>query len=510
MVFADGFLFPVKELGFWTTVFGEKVMMWNQILGHIREKGFLLLHGKCMVEGVSNCSLDFDFYEHCLYGKKNWVIFPYGTKRVERILQLVHNDVFGPALVPSLGKSMYYVSFIDDFSRNTWIYFLRKKYEFFYRIKEFKALVENQTEKRIKVLRTNNGEKFCGNKFEELCKKCGIARQKTTPYTPRQNGVAERMNMTSMEKARCMLSGVGLGQEFWAEAVGTACYLVNRSPSSTLDEKTPQEVWTGKEPSLTHIKVFGCDAYVHVPKENMSKLDKKVEKCIFIGYKDGLKGYKIWNPEIKVVYSRDVVFREMKDVVKHEVLPSKEEPEKIEFDLKDDESNSTEEHESKYEDPHTPVLRRSVRERRLLERYTPSDFRSNFVLSITDDNPRTVREAVDSQDGNLWKRAMDEEMASFDKNEAWDLVEFPTGRKPIGDKWVFKKKLNAEGKVEKYKSRLVAKGYSQVEGIDFGEIFSLVAKLTSIRFMLSVVVAFYFEVEQMDVKTTILHGDLQE
>jgi hypothetical protein len=189
--------------------------------------------------------------------------------------------------------------------------------------------------------------------------------------------------------------------------VGTACYLVNISPSSTLDDKTPQEVWTGKEPSLTHLKVFGCDAYVHVPKENKSKLDKKAEKCIFIGYKDGLKGYKLWNPKTKkVVYSRDVVFREMKDV-KHEVLPSKEELEKIEFDLKDDESDSTKEHESEEEDPHTPVLRRSVRERRLPERYTPSDFRSNFALSITDDDPRIVREAVDSEDGNLWKRAME-------------------------------------------------------------------------------------------------------
>jgi hypothetical protein len=97
-----------------------------------------------------------------------------------------------------------------------------------------------------------------------------------------------------------------------------------------------------------------------------------------------------------------------------------------------------------------------------------SDFRSNFALSITDDDHRTVKEAVDSEDGNLWKRAMEEEMASLDKNEAWDLVEFPTGRNPIGIKWVFKKKMNAEGKVEKYKARLVEKGYSQVEGIDFG------------------------------------------
>jgi hypothetical protein len=114
-----------------------------------------------------------------------------------------------------------------------------------------------------------------------------------------------------------------------------------------------------------------------------------------------------------------MVFREMKDVVKHEILPSKEEPKKIEFDLKDDESDSTEEHESEEEDPHTLVLRIPVRERSLTEMYTPSYFCSNFSLSITDDDPRTVREAMDSKDENLWKRVMDEEMASLDKNKAW-------------------------------------------------------------------------------------------
>jgi transposase InsO family protein len=89
------------------------------------------------------------------------------------------------------------------------------------------------------VLRTDNGREFYGNEFEEFCKKCGIARQKTTPYTPQQNGVAERMNRTLMEKSRCMLNGVGLGKELWAEAVGIACYLVNRSPPSALDDTTP-------------------------------------------------------------------------------------------------------------------------------------------------------------------------------------------------------------------------------------------------------------------------------
>ena len=143
----------------------------------------------------------------------------------------------------------------------------------------------------------------------------------------------------------------------------TACYLVNKSPTLALEDKTPLEVWTGKKPSLSHLTIFGCDAYVHVPKEKRTKLDSKSKKCIFIGYKDGLKGYKLWNPVTrKVVYIPDVVFREVKDVIKHEV-PS-EEPEKIEFELKEEESDSTIEEESEDEEPHTLGVRRSVRERR--------------------------------------------------------------------------------------------------------------------------------------------------
>eukprot|EP00253_Pinus_taeda_P003515 PITA_03515 len=168
------------------------------------------------------------------------------------------------------------------------------------------------------------------------------------------------MNKKLMERERSMLSSARLGQEFWAEAMETTCYLVNRSPSSVLEDKTPQEVWTGTKPSLSH-----------------------------------LRGYKLWNPTTrKVVYSRYVVFREMKYVIKHEVQPK--EPEKIEFEIKEEESYSTTEEESEDQEPQTLGVRRSVRERRHLERYSPSSFYSNFSLSIIDDDPRTVKEAVDS------------------------------------------------------------------------------------------------------------------
>eukprot|EP00253_Pinus_taeda_P027858 PITA_27858 len=155
-------------------VSGEKTMLWHQRLGHIGEKGLRILHGKGMVEGMSNSSLDFDFCENCVYGKQNRVSLPSGGKRTKQILELVHSDVFGLVKVPSLGKSVYYVSFIDDFSRNTWIYFLKKKSKSLTGLKEFKALVENQTEKKIKVLRTDNGGEFCSKELEEFCKKCVV------------------------------------------------------------------------------------------------------------------------------------------------------------------------------------------------------------------------------------------------------------------------------------------------------------------------------------------------
>ena len=135
------------------------------------------------------------------------------------------------------------------------------------------------------MLRTNNDGELCGKEFDQFCKQYGISRQNTTPYTTQKNGVFDRMNKTLMDKSRSMLSGVGIAQEFWLEAVETTRYLVNMSPSSALVGMTPNEAWSGKNPSVAHLKVFGCDAFVHVPREKRRKLDKKEVKCIFIGYK---------------------------------------------------------------------------------------------------------------------------------------------------------------------------------------------------------------------------------
>eukprot|EP01018_Ginkgo_biloba_P016508 Gb_19105 [translate_table: standard] len=200
-----------------------------------------------------------------------------------------------------------------------------------------------------------------------------------------------------LERSRSMLNGIGLDQKFWVEAVMNIFYLINRSPSSALGDKTPYEVWYGDKPSLIHLRVFGCEAYVHVPKEKRTKLDYKAQKCIFIGYGDGINGYKCWNLESqKIVYNHDVIFREVLEPLKKEEQPRKDELEKVQFELQDEDSaseyESVEEDEPIEEEPQTLVLSISSRERRQPERYSPHDFHLAFPLFIVDDETRTIME----------------------------------------------------------------------------------------------------------------------
>ncbi|KAK8926133.1 hypothetical protein KSP39_PZI018401 [Platanthera zijinensis] len=510
----------------------EQSRLWHQRLGHISEKGMSAMTSGQMVEGVPMCTSSFGFCEHCLLGKQNRVSFQGAGTRATGPLDLIHSDVFGPTPVPSLGGARYYVSFIDDYSRYSWLYFLRSKAEVLDRFKEFKNLVENQFERKVKVLRSDNGGEYCSDAFEQYCTEQGIARQKTTPYTPEQNGVAERLNRTLIEKERCMRSWAGLGKEFWAEAVATANHLKNRSPTSAVKGCTPFEAIFKEKPKLAYARVFGCDAYVHIPKEKRGKLDMKSERCIFVGYKDGIKGYKLWNPVTKTVtYSKDVVFHEVRPQVTTRVEEEKD-AEKVvvegsmETSLEDAQITTTEgsdsdsesddleevglDDESEEEVADAPLLRRSTRERRAPLRFSLSAVGAQYCLNMLGEDPISARDARSRADANQWELAMEDEMVSLRKNQTWGLCKLPKGRKAIGSKWVFKQKVKADGTVEKYKARLVAKGFSQVEGVDYDEIFSPVAKLTSIRMVLSIAAVHDLEIEQMDVKTAFLHGDLEE
>src|SRR5271154_4992655 len=197
------------------------------------EKGMKVLHSKQVLLGLK-CD-NMDFYESCVYGKQKRVSFMKTRKENKsEKLELVHTDVWGPAQVSSLGGSHYYVTFIFDATRKTWVYCIKRKSDVFDTFKKWKALVENETGKRLKCLRSDNGGEYCSKEFDNYCSYNGIRRMKTVPRTPQENGVSERMNGTIMERAKSMRLHAGLPLQFWADAVDTAVYLINRGPSSAL------------------------------------------------------------------------------------------------------------------------------------------------------------------------------------------------------------------------------------------------------------------------------------
>jgi transposase InsO family protein len=200
-------------------------------------------------------------------GKNTKNHFPKSNSKAEGILELVHSDVCNPMPSTSLSGYVYYISFIDDYSRKTWVYFLKSKDELLGKFKEFKALVENLSEKKIKILRLDNGE-YTSKEFGNFCRDVEIKRELTTPYNPQQNGVAERKNRMTMEAVKTMIHDQDLPMHLWVEATRTTVYVQNKLSQSALGFKTPEEMFTEKKTELSHLKIFGCPLFVHIPKEN--------------------------------------------------------------------------------------------------------------------------------------------------------------------------------------------------------------------------------------------------
>ncbi|KAE8724080.1 cytochrome P450 71A9-like [Hibiscus syriacus] len=343
-------------------------------------------------------------------------------------------------------SSLYYVIFIDDSTRKVWVYFLKKKSKVFDTFRKWKAMVENETGLKVKRLRTQN------------------------------------------ERARSMRIHVGLPKFLWDEAMNTAAYLINRGPSIPLNDRIPEEVWSKKEINLSHLRVFGCISYAYIDSAERSKLDAKSNKCAFVGYGGDEFGYRFWDYENrKIIKSRDFIFNEnvmYKDRSTVESSSSNTKAETKEFtEFEEISGNDVQiSPEAVQEKPGTPELRRSSRIPKLTQQYSPS---LHYLLLTDNSEPDCYDEAMQVKDSVKWESSMKDEMDSLMIKEEND------GRK-------------------RYKARLVVKGFQQKEGIDYNEIFSPVVKLSTIRLVLKIVAAENLHLEQLNVKTAFLHGDLEE
>ena len=296
-----------------TSLKKNSLTLWHLRYGHLNLKDVHTLYSEKLVDGIEIDSKHVEeVCEGCAVGKAVRYPFPkIGSKKSTDLLNLIHTDVCGPLNIASVGGSIYFVTFIDDFSNYVWVYMLKKKSEVLEKFIEFVAMAENSSGKRLKKLRNDNGGEYVSNALTDYCKEKGILTEPTIPYTPQQNGKAERMNCTIMDNVRASLYHAKLPLYLWAEAVSTIVYLRNRSPTSSFKGATPFEKWHGVKPDVGHLRAFGCNVFMHVPDEKRQKLDKKAVKGIFVGYPEGSKGYKIFIPESKKFSrSRDVKFLE--------------------------------------------------------------------------------------------------------------------------------------------------------------------------------------------------------
>ncbi|KAH9767149.1 hypothetical protein KPL71_011170 [Citrus sinensis] len=355
----------------------------------------------------------------------------------------------------------------------------KTKDQVFGKFKDWKALVENQTGKKVKKLRTDNGLEYCNQMFDDFCASEGIGRHRIVRMTPQQNGLAEMMNRTLMNKVRCMMIQSKLPKGLWAETLLTACLLVNLSPSAAIEFKTPYELWSGKPGNYNNLKVFGCRAYAHT---NQGKLEPRALKGQFVGYPDGVNGYKLWCSELtppRCITSRDVVFNEEVE------LSSRNPAEAAESQDKEHQHHQNQTELEEYQ-------LAKVRERRTIrppKRYGYADLIAYALATsheIDETEPKSYKEAVNSTSKVEWQKAMDDEITSLYRNNTWQLVRKPDNRRLVGCKWIYRIKngvLATEPK--RFKARLVAKGYTQKEGIDFKEVFSHVWYLRFDEFITS-------------------------
>jgi transposase InsO family protein len=286
--------------------------LWHKRLGHFHAKGMQRMLNFGAVRGLPALHFSRQVCTGCQLGKQTRTKLPKeATFNATKILQLVHSDVCGPFRTTSLGGARYFVTFIDDFSRKTWIYFLAHKSQVLTKFQHLVNFLKTSTGQCIQTLRSDNGGKYTSSAFRDYCLNEGIAREFAPPYTPQRNGVAERRNRSLLNITRCLLLDKGLPGHLWGEAVKAAGDLLNLRSTKRHPDKTPEEFFSGKKPSISHLKFFGSPVYVRTIKPSQSKLDPRSERCILLSFDSGNKAYRCYRPSTKKVFiSRDVLVDE--------------------------------------------------------------------------------------------------------------------------------------------------------------------------------------------------------
>nr|KAJ0204523.1 hypothetical protein LSAT_V11C500235470 [Lactuca sativa] len=419
-------------------------------------------------------------------------------------------DLFGPIPVHSLSGNKYTLVVVDEFTRFTWVIFLKKKSQAAQGIISLIRKNETLTGLKVKQLRSDHGTEFRNSTLEEFCDHKGIGQNFSAPRTPQQNGVAERRNRTLIEAGRTLMIHVGLPMSFWAEAVNTACFTQNRSLIHKIHKKTPYEMLKDRKPDVSFFHVFGCLCYILNQRDPRSKFEPKADKellsCPFDESPCAEEKSDSSDPIIPVPcpLSQDTTATLADNSLDaDETLEAEDSPETDNVSVSiSPESASVIEHRDHPVNRIIGNIHDGVRTRSsILNNFC---MYVNFVSMILPDKVHTALQDAD------WIKAMQEELNEFKRHNVWTLVPRPSGKSITGTRWVYRNKVDKDGIITRNKARLVAQGFTQIESIDYGETFAPVARIEAIRLFLAYASYMNFIVYQMDVKTAFLHGVLEE
>ena len=302
----------------------DSFVLWHARLGHVNNRSIyrmvnLNLLPKFDVNIHNKCEI-------CTESKFARQSFKSVQERSNELLSLIHSDLCDFKAIPSRGGKNYFITFIDDCSKYCYVYLLHSKDEALNSFKTYKAEVENQLEKKIKVIRSDRGGEYESAAFSDFCAQNGIVHQTTAPYTPQQNGVAERKNRTLKEMINSMLNSSGLPHNLWGEALLTANFILNRIPFKN-SNKSPYEVWKGRLPSYKMIKIWGCLAKVLIPLPKRTKLGPKTIDCVFIGFANASAAYRflVYKSEVHDIHV-NTILESIDAEFFEDVFPYKESP----------------------------------------------------------------------------------------------------------------------------------------------------------------------------------------
>lgn len=300
----------------------DDATLWHRRYCHINFDYLKETSTNQSVRGLPNIEKPVDKCDVCMIAKSNRVSFKPIPSRTSGPLELVYMDVCGPMPTTSRQGNRYYLAIIDDYSRAVVLYLMKYKNEAFRKFKNYHAKMERLTGRKLKCIRTDNGGEFCNTEFQRYLDEQGIRTERTNYYTPEENGVCERFNRTALDAVKSMLKDSSMDDKWWDEAV--CCFVHSWNRISRKGRKTPYELLHGKKPPVMYFKVFGCKAYVGVPKQKRNKLQMRAKEGIMVGYAFSTKGYRIYlTQDHKVIETRNVKFNENKYAMEDVLGPSK-------------------------------------------------------------------------------------------------------------------------------------------------------------------------------------------